>query len=159
MTMMEGERMAASRSLPANGTPVKVTIPPGGPVILFDGVCKLCNGSVRFVIERDPAGTFRFVQAQSGLGTAILRDLGLSTERYESFVLIDTGRAWFKSEAGLRIVARLRRPWPLLRVCRLCPRPVRDWIYDRVAANRYAWFGRHESCLMPDPAIVARFLG
>lgn len=150
--------MAASQPLPANGVPVRVTIPSGGPVILFDGVCKLCNGSVRFVIERDPAGIFRFVQAQSGLGTAVLRDLGLSTERYESFILIEAGRAWFKSEAGLRIVARLRQPWPLLVVGRLCPRLVRDWIYDRIAANRYAWFGRHDACLMPDPAIAARFL-
>jgi predicted DCC family thiol-disulfide oxidoreductase YuxK len=151
--------MGKARPVPADGQPVRVDLPAGGPVILFDGVCNLCSGFVRFVIARDRDGVFRFVPAQSALGSAILRDLGMSTDEYESNVLICGGRAWFKSEAYIRIAGRLRQPWPLMRLARLCPRPLRDWIYDLIAANRYAWFGRRESCLVPDPAIVRRFLG
>jgi predicted DCC family thiol-disulfide oxidoreductase YuxK len=111
------------------------------------------------VITRDPAAVFRFVPAQSELGTAILRDLDMSTDDYESNILIDDGRAFFKSEAYFRITARLRGPWKLLRAGRVCPRPLRDWMYDRIAANRYTWFGRRDSCLVPTPDVAARFLG
>lgn len=151
--------MGISRAVPPNGQPVQVILPAGGPVILFDGVCNLCAGFVRFVIARDPTGVFRFVPAQSALGTAILRDLGMSTSDYESNILIEAGRAYFKSDAYFRIIARLRRPWPLMRFARICPRPWRDWAYDRIAANRYAWFGRRDACLVPSPDVVARFLG
>jgi len=151
--------MGRSRAVPPDGQPVRVAVPPGGPVILFDGVCNLCAGFVRFVIARDPAGIFRFVPAQSALGTAILHDLGMSTSEYESNILIEDGRAYFKSGAYFRIVAHLRQPWPLMRFARICPRPWRDWVYDRIAANRYAWFGRRDTCLVPSPDIVARFLG
>jgi predicted DCC family thiol-disulfide oxidoreductase YuxK len=148
-----------ARPVPANGHPVRAAIPAGGPVILFDGVCNLCAGFVRFVIERDAGSIFRFVPAQSGLGAAILRDLGMSTDDYESNILIEDGRAWFKSEAYFRITARLRQPWKLMRLARICPKPVRDWLNDCIAANRYAWFGRRETCLVPGPEIAARFLG
>ncbi len=151
--------MGRSRPVPVDGQPVRVVLPAGGPVILFDGVCNLCAGFVRFVIDRDPSGTFRFVPAQSALGTAILRDLGMSTDDYESNILIEDGHASFKSDAWFRIVARLRQPWPLMRVGRVLPRTWRDWLYDRVAANRYAWFGRRDTCLVPTPGIAARFLG
>lgn len=151
--------MATSRPVPANGQIVRTALPAGGPVILFDGVCNLCAGFVRFVIARDAARVFRFVPAQSALGTALLCDLGMSTIDYESNILIEGGRAWFKSEAFIRVAARLRRPWPACRLARLCPRAVRDWLYDRIAANRYAWFGRRDACLVPGPDIAARFLG
>ena len=151
--------MGRSRPVPANGSPMRVAVPAGGPVILFDGVCNLCAGFVRFVIIRDPAAVYRFVPAQSDLGTAILRDLGMSTDDYESNILVEDGRAFFKSEAYFRITARLRGPWKLMRLARICPRPLRDWAYDRIAANRYAWFGRRDSCLVPTPDVAARFLG
>ncbi|TWT05769.1 thiol-disulfide oxidoreductase DCC family protein [Reyranella sp. CPCC 100927] len=151
--------MGRSRTVPPDGQPVTVVLPAGGPVILFDGVCNLCASFVRFVITRDPAGVFRFVPAQSALGSAILHDLGMSTTAYESYILIESGRAYFKSGAYFRIAARLRQPWPLTRVLRVCPRLLRDWAYDRIAANRYAWFGRRDTCLVPSPDIVARFLG
>jgi predicted DCC family thiol-disulfide oxidoreductase YuxK len=156
---MAASDMATSRPVPANGRIVEVALPAGGPVILFDGVCNLCAGFVRFVVARDQARQFRFVPAQSALGEALLRDLGLSTDDYESNILIEDGRAYFKSEAFIRVAARLRRPWPAARLARLCPLVVRDWLYDRIAANRYAWFGRRESCLVPSPDIAARFLG
>jgi predicted DCC family thiol-disulfide oxidoreductase YuxK len=151
--------MGRSRPVPVNGQPVRVAMPAGGPVILFDGVCNLCAGFVRFVIARDPAGIFRFVPAQSALGTAILRDLGMSTDDYESNLLIEDGRAWFKSEAYFRITARMPQRWKLMGLARICPQPWRDWLYDRIAANRYAWFGRRDACLVPTPGIAARFLG
>lgn len=151
--------MGTQRPVPANGRTVGVAVPTGGPVILFDGVCNLCAGFVRFVIARDPAGMFRFVPAQSVLGAALLRDLGLSTEDYESNILVENGQAYFKSEAFVRITMRLGRLWPMVRLVRLCPLVMRDWAYDRIAGNRYAWFGRHESCLIPSPDIAARFLG
>jgi predicted DCC family thiol-disulfide oxidoreductase YuxK len=151
--------MATARPVPVNGRIVRAGLPAGGPVILFDGVCNLCAGFVRFVVARDGAGLFRFVPAQSALGEVLLRDLGLSTDDYESNILIEDGRAYFKSEAFIRVAARLRRPWPAARLMRLCPRQARDWLYDRIAANRYAWFGRREACLVPSPDLAARFLG
>lgn len=150
--------MAGRRQVPRNGVTVDVPIPGVGPVILFDGVCVLCAGFVRFVVARDRACAHRFVAAQSPLGQALLVDIGLSTVDFESNVLIDDGRAYFKSEAFIRIATRLAWPWRWSRALRTCPRPLRDAVYDVVAENRYRLFGRRDSCLVPSPALAARFL-
>jgi predicted DCC family thiol-disulfide oxidoreductase YuxK len=129
-----------------------------GPVVLFDGVCNLCNGTVAFAIARDSASRLRFAVCQSEAGQALLRRFGLPLREFESFVLIEGDRAYVKSEAFLRLVTYLRRPWPSLAALRLVPASVRDFVYDRIARNRYRIFGRRTVCMVPTPDIAARFL-
>jgi predicted DCC family thiol-disulfide oxidoreductase YuxK len=126
--------------------------------VLFDGVCNLCNGWVQFVIARDPQARLRLAAVQSPAGQAILAWCGLPTDEFDTMVFVEDGRAYFRSTAFLRAVRHLSWPWPLLSVGRIVPRPLRDWLYDRVAKNRYRLFGRQESCMMPTPAIRSRFL-
>jgi predicted DCC family thiol-disulfide oxidoreductase YuxK len=130
----------------------------GKPVVLFDGVCNLCSFWVRFAIARDPAARLRFAPVQSDLGQDFLRRRNLPTDLVESFYLIEDGRVYEKSTAFLRMVRHLRAPWPLLRAARVLPRPLRDWLYDRIARNRYRLFGRRDSCLMPAPEVASRFV-
>jgi predicted DCC family thiol-disulfide oxidoreductase YuxK len=130
----------------------------GNPIVLFDGVCNLCSFWVRFAIARDPAARLRFASVQSDLGQEFLRRRNLPTDVFESFYLIEDGQVYEKSTAFLRMVRHLRRPWPLLRAARVLPRPLRDWLYDRVARNRYRLFGRRDRCLVPSPEIAGRFV-
>ncbi|WP_248928798.1 thiol-disulfide oxidoreductase DCC family protein [Paenibacillus hamazuiensis] len=127
-------------------------------IVLYDGVCGLCNGVVRFVIRRDTRKRFRFAALQSDSGRSLLRRFGLPAEALHSFVLIEDGRAYTKSTAALRLVLRLPGLWPLLYAGALVPRPLRDAAYDAVARNRYRWFGKHEACLMPRPEWKDRFI-
>lgn len=128
-------------------------------MILFDGLCNLCAGSVRFVLERDPAGAFDFASLQSEAARRLITDAGRSpAELPDSIVLIDTHGVHLRSDAALRIAARLRQPWPLLAAFRILPRALRDVVYDFVARRRYGWFGKRESCLVPSPNLRARFL-
>jgi predicted DCC family thiol-disulfide oxidoreductase YuxK len=131
----------------------------GKPVVLFDGVCNLCSFWVRFAIAHDPEARLRFAAVQSELGQEFLRCRSLPTDVFESFYLIENGQVFEKSTAFLRMVRHLRRPWPLLRAARILPRPLRDWIYDRIARNRYRLFGRRDSCLVPSPEVANRFVG
>ena len=125
-------------------------------MLLFDGVCTLCNGFVRFVIERDPAGRFQFAPLQS---EAARRLLGKAPQPLpDSLVLLEDGRLFTRSAAALRVARGLRFPWPLAYVFMAVPRPVRDWVYDTVARNRYRWFGRRDVCMVPTPELRARFL-
>lgn len=128
------------------------------PIIVFDGVCVLCSGFVHWVIRRDRNKRFRFVSAQSLLGRAIYRHIGLPTEVFETNLLISDGYIYGKSEAFFRIVERLGPPWLLLAMGRICPQQLRTWLYDRIARNRYSLFGRTESCMIPTPDIAGRFL-
>ena len=130
---------------------------PFGAVILFDGVCNLCNGAVQFVIERDPAARFGFAALQSPVAARLMGS-SRSGGRLDSIVLIEEGRIWSQSTAALRIARRLRFPWPALYAMIVVPRPLRDWIYNLVARNRYTWFGEREACMVPTPALRARFL-
>lgn len=129
-----------------------------GPVVLFDGVCNLCSGWVRFAAARDPARRLRFSAVQSPVGQGFLRRRSLPTDRFESFYLVDRGQVFEKTEALLRMVSYLQWPWPLPRVARVVPRALRDWVYDRIADNRYRLSGRREECLVPDPSIADRFI-
>jgi len=131
---------------------------PEGPILLFDGVCHLCDHSVRFVLARDRRQIFRFAALQSAAGTRLMNQFAPDALNLKSVVLIADGVAHTKSDAVLQIAARLNGPWHLLRILRLVPRPLRDWAYDRVAGNRYRWFGRSETCLMPTAALRSRFL-
>lgn len=132
--------------------------PDDRPLVLFDGVCNLCNNSVTFVIGRDPEAKVRFAAVQSAPGRTRLAALGLPLDTYESFVLIDGGRAYYKSTAALRLLRHLRQPWPWLAVARIIPRILRDPLYDLIARNRYRWFGKRDACMVPTPDVKARFL-
>jgi predicted DCC family thiol-disulfide oxidoreductase YuxK len=129
------------------------------PLYIFDGVCVLCSGFVRFWLARDPEGVMRFASAQSATGRQVLEALGLPDDFYDrSIVLIEDGHAWFGSTGVLRALGHLPAPWRWLRLLLTVPRVVRDPLYRVVARNRYRWFGRHESCLMPTPEMRGRFL-
>ena len=126
------------------------------PVVLFDGVCNLCNASVGFLIDRDPDAVFRFAPLQSDIGRALVADCDLEGE--DSIVLVEDGQCYLRSDAALRIAGRMRGAWPLLGVFRLVPRPLRDALYRTVAQNRYRWFGKQDACRLPTPDLQRRFL-
>jgi predicted DCC family thiol-disulfide oxidoreductase YuxK len=128
------------------------------PIILFDGVCNLCNASIDFVLERDPKAHFRFASLQGEAGRALLRLHSIPADDMNSVVLVENNRTYTRSTAALRIARILTFPWPLLSVFLFLPAQVRDLFYDLVAQNRYRWFGQRETCRMPTPELKARFL-
>ena len=141
--------------------PSSTAWPPGcgpeRPVILFDGVCSLCNQFVLFVIDRDQHAHFAFASLQSEPGRRILQAHAIPDE-VSTVVLVEDGRASTRSTAALRIARRLGLPWSLCRVLMVIPKPARDLVYDWVARHRYAWFGRLDACRLPTPELRARFL-
>ena len=130
---------------------------PDGPIILFDGVCNLCDRFVQFVLARDWKEQFRFASLRSPAGRQLLE--GFETApREDSIVLIADGVACAKSSAALRIASRLSGLWPVLKILQIVPRPIRDWAYDVVAKNRYRWYGKSPACMIPTPEMRSRFL-
>jgi predicted DCC family thiol-disulfide oxidoreductase YuxK len=127
-------------------------------VVLFDGVCNFCNSTVSFIIERDPAGYFRFAALQSELAQRILADHRLPPGLFKNIVLLEEGICYTRSTAALRILRRLRSPLVLLYVLILVPRSIRDVAYDWFARHRYRWFGKRSECFIPSPEIRSRFL-
>ena len=126
-------------------------------IILFDGVCKLCNASVRFVISRDRGDRFRFAPLQSEMGRRLAENHALP-EDLRTFFLIDDERSYEKSAAWLRVMSLLGWPWSALYLLVIVPRPVRDWVYDIVGRNRYKWFGKLDQCPVPAPDWQQKFL-
>ncbi|MFB9861834.1 thiol-disulfide oxidoreductase DCC family protein [Rufibacter immobilis] len=131
---------------------------PTSPTILFDGVCNLCNGFVQFVIRHDAQAYFRFASLQSGVGQEVLSAYGMPTEEFRSFLFIEDGQLYSRSTAALKVFRRLGGAWGLLYGFMLVPKFLRDPVYDWVSRNRYRWFGQQESCMLPTPALKARFL-
>jgi predicted DCC family thiol-disulfide oxidoreductase YuxK len=127
-------------------------------ILLFDGVCNLCNKAVLFIIPRDPYGNIHFASLQSETGHHLLARHRMPENKLDTLVLLEDGKAYVKSTAVLRIVRKLYRLWPLLYVFILVPRPLRDKVYDWIAKNRYRWFGKKEQCMIPTPDIRKRFL-
>lgn len=127
-------------------------------VIVFDGVCTLCNGWVRLLLRFDRRGRYRFAAMQGTHGRALLQQHGLDPEDPSSFLLLEQGRAWTDTAAILRVLSSLGGAWRLTGVLRLLPAGLRDRGYRVLARNRYRWFGRHDQCYLPDPAQAARFL-
>lgn len=128
------------------------------PVLLFDGVCNLCNGVVQFIIRNDPDAEFRFAALQSEAGQALLERFDLPTDDFDSFVLVENGEYVTKSTAAILIAKRLGFPFSLLYPFIVLPKSLRDRVYDLVADNRYRIFGRKEQCMVPTPDRQARFL-
>jgi Uncharacterized protein conserved in bacteria len=129
-----------------------------GPLLLFDGVCNLCNAYVQWVLKRDKKGLFRFAALQSETGQAVLRAKGLSGQKMDTVILADGNLVFSRSDVALEIVRRLGLPWSLFYVFKWVPRPIRDTVYNWVARNRYRWFGQREECILPQPEWRERFL-
>lgn len=127
------------------------------PVLLFDGVCNLCNASVQWVLKHDKKGIFKFAALQSETGQAFLQKFGYQQENYETVILVDGERIFTRSDAPLEIVRRLGGGWSLLTVFRFIPRPLRNVVYDWIARNRYRWFGKKQECMLPRPEWKERF--
>ncbi|MEZ4949206.1 MAG: thiol-disulfide oxidoreductase DCC family protein [Saprospiraceae bacterium] len=128
------------------------------PVLLFDGVCNLCNSSVQFIIKHDPEGKFKFASLQSEYGQQMVKKFGLEKENLETVILIDGEKAYKKSTAALEVTRRLGGFWSIFYVFRIIPSFLRDGIYTWVANNRYKWFGKKDQCMIPSPELKNRFI-
>lgn len=128
------------------------------PILLFDGYCNLCNAAVTAVIRIDTKGLFRFASLQSETGEALLRETGFEKDTPDSVLLIYKGSASIKSEAALDVLKLLGGGYRLFGVFRFIPRVLRDPIYDWIARNRYRWFGKRDTCMLPTPDLKQRFL-
>ncbi|WP_422008912.1 thiol-disulfide oxidoreductase DCC family protein [Roseivirga pacifica] len=127
-------------------------------VLLFDGVCNLCNGAVNFIIDHDPKGHFKFAALQSDFGQEKLKELGYNQQEFDSLVLLSEDKVYKKSSAALRIAKKLSGLYPLLYVFIIIPPFIRHGVYDIIAKNRYKWWGKRDSCRMPTPELRARFV-
>lgn len=127
-------------------------------IVLFDGVCRFCDGSVHFLIDHDPAGRLRFAALQSRTGQELLERFGLPRDRFDSLVLVEGDRCWRRSTAALKIAGHLAPPWRYASALLLMPAFLRDPLYGLLAANRYRWFGQMDACRVPTPELRARFL-
>ena len=131
---------------------------PEKPLVLFDGVCNLCNASVQFIIEHDPEGNLLFCSLQSERGQGILQYLGMKTDDFDTFIFIENGQAYTRSTGVLREIRYFKGAWRFLSILRFIPSPIRDFFYNIVAGNRYRWFGKKNECWLPTPELKARFL-
>lgn len=129
------------------------------PVMIYDGYCGLCSSAVQFVLRHDRARQFRFIAAQSELGTSIYRHYGLDPHDYETFIVLADGLPRFASDAVIEIGRRLGPPWSLGMAASALPRPIRDGLYFWIARHRMRVFGRRDSCHLPAPDQRDRFLG
>ncbi|HEY5969496.1 MAG TPA: thiol-disulfide oxidoreductase DCC family protein [Chitinophagaceae bacterium] len=127
------------------------------PVILFDGVCNLCSGSVQFILKRDKEKKFSFASLQSNYGKGLLKQLDLPTDTFNSFILYEKGKIHTRSAAALKMFEQLKG-WGWVKIFWIVPKFIRDAIYNLIAKNRYKWFGKKEECWLPTPDLKARFL-
>ena len=128
-------------------------------IILFDGVCNLCDSSVQFIIKHDKKDVFRFVALQSDLGIEICNYIGVDRTKIDSIILYNPGVAYYyKSSAVLEIGNELGGVYSLVSIFKILPERIRNYIYDYIAKNRYKWYGKKESCMIPTPELKAKFL-
>ena len=133
-------------------------MPIQNPIILFDGVCNLCNGAVNFIIDRDPEAHFRLAALQSDIGQELLQKHNLKTADFDTIVLVEGDNIYSHSTAALRIARKLSGAWPLFYGFIVIPSPLRNVVYNWISRNRYRWFGKQESCRIPTPDLRSRFL-
>lgn len=136
----------------------EMEIPKDKKIILFDGVCNLCNSSITFVIKHDPNDLFRYAPLQSNIGKSLLEKHQIDPEKVDSIILVDQEKAYIKSSAALHIARSLSGAYPLLAIFLIIPAFLRNLVYDYIARNRYKWYGKKESCMIPTPALKAKFL-
>ena len=127
-------------------------------IIVFDGVCNLCNTSVNFVIKRDKKDVFRFAALQSEIGQKYISEFNINPKETDSIVLIDDGKCFVKSTAALHITKFLPGAYPLLFGFIIVPKFIRNWVYDYIAKNRYKWYGKKDNCMIPTKEIKGKFL-
>jgi predicted DCC family thiol-disulfide oxidoreductase YuxK len=128
------------------------------PVLLFDGVCNLCNGAVQFIIKRDKKAVFRFASLQSEAGQRYLKKFNLPLSDFNSFVIIENEKAYTRSTGALRAASKLGGAWKAMNAFYILPGPVRDFFYNLIAKNRYRLFGQRNECMIPTPELKSRFL-
>ncbi|MDO9375276.1 MAG: thiol-disulfide oxidoreductase DCC family protein [Ferruginibacter sp.] len=128
------------------------------PIILFDGVCNFCDSTVNFVIRKNKAAQIRFATLQSETGQRLLAQYKLSTISLDSFIFIEDGKAFSRSTGALRVCRYFPGAWPVFYGFIIVPLPIRNYIYNVIARNRYKWFGQKETCMVPGPSIRQRFL-
>ncbi len=134
-------------------------LPQHKKIILFDGLCNLCDASVQFIIKRDKKDIFRFVSLQSDLGQELLQQLPISTQKIDSIILYESDKAYYyKSEAVFEIVKSIGGFFYCLLIFKWLPTAVTNTIYDYIARNRYRWWGKKESCLVPSQELQSKFL-
>jgi len=132
--------------------------PKDSHILLFDGVCNLCNSFVQFIIKRDPEGKFKFASLQSASGQALLKQFGLPRTDFESFVYIKGNECFQQSSAGLRVLKELGGIWKLFYGFIIVPEFIRNFMYNELAKRRYKLFGKKDTCMLPTPGIKSRFL-
>ena len=134
-------------------------LPENKKIILFDGVCNLCDASVQFVIKHDKKDIFRFVALQSDLGQKIISHIGIQNQNIDSIILYEPGVAYYyKSSAALQIAKNLGGFFHFGTIFKIIPTGLRNLVYDYVAKNRYEWYGKKESCMIPTKELKAKFL-
>lgn len=127
-------------------------------VILFDGVCNLCNASVQFIISNEREVYFTFASLQSEFGQELLVKNGLNNQNFDSFVLLENKVVYQESSAAVRVAKHLKFPYSLLAIFYFVPKFIRNWGYRFIAKNRYRWFGKKDACMIPSPALKDRFI-
>jgi predicted DCC family thiol-disulfide oxidoreductase YuxK len=127
------------------------------PVVLFDGVCNLCSGSVRFILKNDKEKKFLFASLQSGYGQNLLQQFNLQVDNFNSFILYQDGKIFSRSTGALKMFEQLSG-WGWVKTFWIVPKFIRDAVYSLIANNRYRWFGKKEACWLPTPDLKARFL-
>ena len=127
-------------------------------VILFDGVCNLCNSAIKFVLKRDTKSVFKFASLQSDVARKLLSDLEVSDTALDTIVFIDQGNVYTRSTAALRVSKHLSGLWPLMTGFMIVPLFIRDWVYNLISKNRYRWFGKRDTCSIPSPDVENKFL-
>jgi len=127
-------------------------------IVLFDGVCNLCNSSVQFIIKHDKKKQFRFASLQGNYGQAFLKKHNLPADNFNSFILLEGDKVYNRSEGALRMLKHLGGRWSLFYAFIILPKFIRDNVYNWVARNRYKWFGKREECMIPTPDLKERFL-
>ena len=128
------------------------------PIILFDGVCNFCNASVNFLIKQDKKSVFRFAAFQSKAGKQLAEKYNFPDNDFQSFILIDKGKAYYRSTAGLKVYGKLAWHWKWTQIFWIVPKFLRDAVYKYVARNRYKWFGKKDECMIPSARVRNRFL-
>jgi predicted DCC family thiol-disulfide oxidoreductase YuxK len=135
-----------------------MSAPENNHIVLFDGVCNLCNGMVKFIIKRDKESKFKFASLQSDAGQTLLRKFNLPTDTFHYFIYIKGDTYFIKSSAGLHVLKELGGIWKVFYVFIIVPSFIRDAVYQLISRNRYKLFGRSESCMIPTADVKERFL-
>lgn len=137
---------------------MSIDIPKHKKLILFDGVCNLCNNSVQYVIKRDQKNTYLFAPLQSKVGQQIIEQFQIDTVKTDSILLYTNGKLYSKSTAALKVAATLGFPTNILSIFIVIPAFIRNWVYDFIAKNRYKWYGKKEACMIPTPELKSKFI-